>query len=111
MKLACGISLGTGNNQAHERMNEGSLTTARFWAGRAAPGGIHSEFQEQFDRFVPKARRPGARAIEIGAWPGSHLAALCLSRGYSPVALDYIPDVLKLNEVFQKAGLPGASVV
>jgi len=27
------------------------------------------------------------------------------------VALDYIPDVLKLNEVFQKAGLLGASVV
>ena len=92
-------------------MNEGSLTTTRFWAGRAAPGAIQSEFQEQFDRFVPKAHRPGKRAIEIGAWPGSHLAALCLSRGYTPVALDYIPDVLKLKEVFQKAGLPGASVV
>jgi len=38
-------------------------------------------------------------------------AALCLSRGYSPVALDYNSDVLKLNEVFQKSSLGGAPPV
>jgi SAM-dependent methyltransferase len=92
-------------------MNEGSLTTARFWAGRALSVWTQSEFQDQFDLLVPKARRPEERAIEIGAWPGTHLAALCLSHGYRPVAMDYVPEVMKLNEFFQKAGLAGASVV
>ncbi len=68
-----------------------------------------SEFQPLFDRLVPPG--DGREALEIGACPGVHLAALARSHGYAPVALDILPRVHELRDAFANAGFPPVETI
>jgi len=57
-----------------------------YWSRLPDEFAARSVFQPYFDRWLP---RSNGEAIEIGAWPGTHLAALTRSHDYRPVALDY----------------------
>jgi len=80
-----------------------------FWSdtSKARPlfGRPISVFQKQFDRWLP--RNADWTAIEIGAYPGANLLALCLSHKYRPVALDILPQVMELPAAAERAGIHG----
>ncbi len=82
----------------------GRLSTVTEW-----PTHPQSVFQPLFDQWLPAG--PGHEALEVGAYPGMHLASLCLSHGYRPVGLDFLPRVHDLALAFKKAGLPDVETI
>jgi SAM-dependent methyltransferase len=89
-----------------------SLTSPDDWDregyGRL-PTRPKSDFQAQLDRALPK--RADWSVLEIGACPGSQLLALALSHGYNPVALDYLPAVHQLPDLFDRFGVKNLEVI
>ncbi len=79
-----------------------------YWSGLPDEFAARSVFQPYFDRWLP---RSNGEAVEIGAWPGTHLAALTRSHGYRPVALDYQERVRALAGKFSAVGLPSAETI
>jgi len=68
-----------------------------------------STFRSWFDRFLPV--NPDWTILEIGACPGNHLAAVCHSHKYKPVALDYHPSVHQLKSSFDEIGIPDLKTI
>lgn len=90
-----------------------TLTDTAYWGRQSPvtewPAKPVSVFQPLFDEWLP--RGDGCEALEIGAYPGMHLAALCRSHGYRPVALDFLPRIHDLASAFRKAGLPDVETI
>ncbi len=68
-----------------------------------------SDFPELLDRCLPKDRTWSV--LEVGACPGAQLLAVALSRGYHPVALDYLPAVRQMPAAFARFGVPDLEVI
>lgn len=64
---------------------------------------FQSPLESLFDDYL--ALNKSLNVIEIGAGRGGHLASLVRSHGYSPVILDYHPDVYGLAKEFKDNGL------
>lgn len=90
-----------------------TLTDRAYWERvptiRELDADRASTFQPLFDRWLPHGT--GREAIEIGAYPGVHLAALSRSHDYRPVAVDFLPRVHELGPAFQRAGFPAVETI
>ena len=101
-------------NVRNGKVSGQSLTGKDYWetsgyaALRLSPD-QRSAFQPLFDQHVPKGI--GKEALEIGACPGVHLAALARSHGYRPIALDILPRVHMLRKTFADAGFPSVETL
>ncbi len=88
-------------------------TTKAYWeksyVAKSLSGRPNSPLQDVFNKFLPKNSE--WTAIEIGAYPGRNLAALTLSHGYSPVALDYLSKVSQLKDYFEHFGIGNVETI
>ncbi len=93
--------------------NDTEITTKEHWQ-QATGDPIDSlcpseKYLAYFEKYLPKCQ--DWTVLEVGACPGTHLLAMSLSRGYRPVALDYLSDVHRLPEKFREYGIDDLEVI
>lgn len=96
----------TMNTLADARTDQHWWETKTYYTSEASPD---ARLARWFERNMPK--RSDWSAIEIGACPGSRLLTAALSRGYQPVALDFLPEVHRLPTVFRKYGIEDLEII
>lgn len=101
------------NKKLHGNRSSFKGTDLEYWSHLAPPSRAKalpvSLFQGLFDRHLPK--NENWSALEIGAFPGNNLAALSISHGYRPTALDFVEAVNQLPGRFKELGIDGLESV
>ncbi|MBH49897.1 MAG: hypothetical protein CMG69_03995 [Candidatus Marinimicrobia bacterium] len=67
------------------------------------------KYSNILDSILPK--REDWNILEIGAFPGKHLASMSIRYGYKPVALDFIPRIHELTDSFKSFGINDLEII